>query len=188
MTNTKTNTNINTPSTPTHAHMIRKPNWELELFNFFAFTREKNLHLNWKFRNCASWTCDGIKCMTGEDLYAELRDAGETPFAVYKALRELGFESVHEMVASKLEEIPRAFARYGDVCLYPLDQNALIIGASPEGLAVIGSSNAQATSFDRLGMEHAVCIAEPPFIWALMPDGLISLPITENCIFYKVGE
>lgn len=175
-------------STPTHAHLVRKPNWEIELYEFFAFTRQRELSLNWKFRNCASWTCDAIEKMTGEDLYAELRDAGETPFAVYKALRGLGFESVNEMVASKLEEIPRAFARYGDVCLYPLDQNALEIGASPEGLAEIASPDAEATTFDRIGMTHAVCITEPPFVWALMPDGLISLPITEKCIFYKVGE
>lgn len=166
--------------------MTRHNNWEQILSDFYLETDNNGLALDWGSSNCAAWSLEAVKRMTGVDLYEEFVGKVDSPQSAYKAIKAAGFDTFDELVASRLEEVPMAFAKRGDLCLYPVEADqALYHGPS----AVLGGAAlGEGSTAQSLGMSYAMCLAEPPHVWALIATGKISLPITKQCIFFKVGE
>lgn len=175
------------------SEMQRLPGWDIRLYKFLNKTRREGYTLDWNHFNCALWSADAVMHITGVDIYAEYRGKVDSPLSAYKAIRSHGFNSIVEVMDAKLDRIARGLSTYGDLVLVPapevMGHNLEVSLASPGNGAVIGSPDAQASSsWQELGISHALCIVEPPFFWSLNELGLMQLPMTDDCIVYGVGH
>jgi hypothetical protein len=92
--------------------MIRRLDWPDRL----AAALEAACHDAWTpERHCALWAADVVLAMTDVDLAAPYR--GLAVSDAYRAMREVGHESIADALAAELEQVPLAFARRGDVVL-----------------------------------------------------------------------
>jgi hypothetical protein len=167
--------------------LYRLPNWEGALFRFFQETDSNALTFDWESANCGAWTCEAFKAITGYDLYEEFRPIICSPISAYKAVKLAGYDSLETLVASRLEAIPRAMARPGDLCLRPVESDLCGIPGPSAVMLRLGAPNAFPTASSP-GISYAMCIADPPHVWAMIDTGRVALPSTPDCLYFKIGQ
>lgn len=101
--------------------MLRRvPDWPARLTA--AIGDRRRARGAWGVNDCALFTCDCVRAMTGVDMAAEFRGTYRCAFGAARRLRDVGggdLERLVEVTARRLEipEIPPAFASAGDVGL-----------------------------------------------------------------------
>lgn len=172
----------------------RRKDWEEQFVAFIHKSQADSIFCDWVHYNCASWVSDAIVLMSTDavDLYAEFRGKSKSPATACRMIKESGFKHLGEIVASKLESKPNAFATRGDVILTPAIPTPIALG--DEDIKVLGGSawdgprsGADPQFWSFLGMPYAVCLADPPFAWNITEHGIDRLPITSDCLTYDVG-
>lgn len=174
--------------------LVRRFDWEHRLVEFLMDCRKEKICLDWEFINCTSWVCDAIEVMTGVDLYAEFRGDStiKSPASAMRAIKNAGFGTLTDVVASRLNPKPLAFATKGDVILYPIE-SVSVFGVSTPTLDLEpfhdGGPRPESDRQKLLAttMPYALCIGDPPVAWNLTEEGLISVPINSSCLAFDVG-
>lgn len=113
--------------------LSRLPDWRAR---FAAEMNRQRLEpFSWGTQDCAlGLACGAVQAITGEDLAVGFRSKYRGPVAAKRVLREAGFETLGDLVASMLPEIPPAFAETGDLGLIESD------GPFGEALSVVDVS------------------------------------------------
>lgn len=111
------------------------------------------MKLDWGHINCTQFSGSGIEAITGHDPYVEGEWEGhfQDEWEAGKEIRRRGFETLDDVIADLFPEIPLAFVMPGDV--------VLIKSAAWDGES-------------RIVMPHGVALADPPFFYAVTPEGL----------------
>lgn len=119
--------------------LTRLDDWRVRLAA--EMDRQRRDPFTWGTHDCALGLAAGaVEAITGADLRVGWRSAYKTPAGALKALRAKGYESVADVVADLLPEIPPAFADVGDIGLIedatgPMGQALCVVDAS--GLIVM---------------------------------------------------
>lgn len=102
----------------------RLPDWRARLAA--EMDRQRRDSFSWGTQDCALGLAAGaVEAITGADLRVGWRSTYRTPRGALKAIRAKGFDSLPDLIASLLPEIPPAFADVGDIGLIPVDDGAL---------------------------------------------------------------
>ena len=146
-------------------NIIRRPDWAERFTNFVTWSQLSIEDMDWNNINCGSWVGKAVEVMTDYDLYCDFRGYTSDATKAYKRLRELGFETLDDYVASQLPEIPIGMTRRGDLVLVPAEGD-----------------------FCGIGMSHALAVAEPPHFLAMTNYGLGRGNLYEASRAFAVGE
>ena len=95
--------------------MSRREGWEIALAQTMSAALKKPHE--WGENDCVTFAADCVCAMTGEDPLGDLRGTYDSPLSAARLIKNAGFESLGDMLAAHLEEIPPADARRGDVVL-----------------------------------------------------------------------
>jgi hypothetical protein len=164
--------------------LIRRYDWDIRFTEYIADSVREAVVLDWNDFNCASWVADGIIEMTGVDLYEDFRDLQMgSPAGTYKAIRAKGFESLDDIVLSRLPEKGLVFLQRGDVCLVPASTSLAHGGQASDRTA----SSDQEVDYCALGMPNAIALVDPPFAWNITPEGVGRIPLSEAVRAFAVG-
>lgn len=161
--------------------LTRLPNWDARLVEYISETRREGIVLDWEFFNCASWVCGAIDAMTGTNIYEPFEGKSDSPISAWKMIKEHGFNSLADIVASQLPEKPLNRVARGDVVLYPTES---IGEAACERRRLVSDL----PDYSALGMSVAVCLADPPVAWNLSEGGLVAVPLVDCVLAFAVGE
>lgn len=71
----------------------------------------------WGAADCCTWAAAAVEAQTGIDLMAEFRGAYKSKTGAARALRDIGAGTLVETMDAKLERIPPAWAKRGDVVM-----------------------------------------------------------------------
>lgn len=162
--------------------LTRKDNWQQIFVEFLQESQNEGVVCDWEFFNCTSWVCDGIEAITGVDLYAPYRGRSNSIASAWRMIKEAGFKSLDDIIASQLPEIPVAFAQRGDMVLVPVPAMQL-----PIMTAARSGTDLSAQTFSDVGMPHAVCLADPPIFYNLTEVGITREPLTMATRAFRVG-
>lgn len=119
--------------------LTRLPDWRARLAT--EMDRQRRDPFAWGAHDCALGLAAGaINAITGTDLAAPWRGRYATPTGAARVLRKRGFDTLADLAASELPEIPCAFAGVGDIGVIdteegPLSQALCVVDAS--GLIVL---------------------------------------------------
>ncbi|WP_266030436.1 DUF6950 family protein [Brucella intermedia] len=95
---------------------MRHPEWEKRLV---AVTEA---HLNtpmvWGQSDCVLLAADVVEAVLGDDPAKDIRGKYKSKAGAYRLIRQRGFKSVADVLASLFEEIPVALAQRGDLGVY----------------------------------------------------------------------
>lgn len=160
--------------------LVRRPDWSIRLSEFLQESVREGVSLDWEYFNCVSWACDAAEAMTGVDLYEEFRGKSNSLASTWALIHKSGYSSFEEILASRLQEIPPAFARRGD----------FVLGS---GAPVSGP---QAQSFDSEGNEPAslpcmplaVGICDGTVYWSISEHGVGRAPREMAVKAFAIGE
>ena len=90
----------------------------------------------WGKTDCALRACHVAQAITGVDLAERYAGRYSTPLGAARVIRRAGFDTLAELVADALPEIPTARARRGDlVVIDTQDGDALGVAMPPHCLA-----------------------------------------------------
>lgn len=138
--------------------MKRLPGWRARLDAMFDEIRRTPF--DWAGHDCALTLASGaILAITGEDVSKPYRGRYQTERGALLVLRKAGFETLEELAASLLPEVPVSFARVGDIVTYPMD--------------------------DPFGCTFGVVNGERAFV--LRPEGIGTMDILQARKAFKVG-
>lgn len=118
--------------------LARLPDWRAR---FAAeMDRQRRDPFAWGSQDCALGLAAGaVEAITGADLRVGWRSKYKTPAGALKAIKAKGFDSLPDLLASLLPEVPPAFADVGDIGVIeadgPLKQALCVVDAS--GLIVL---------------------------------------------------
>lgn len=118
--------------------LTRLPDWRARLAA--EMDRQRRDPFAWGRHDCALGLAAGaVTALTGADLAAPWRGRYRSPSSARRALHKAGFNTLADLVASLLPEIPPAFADVGDIGVIaadgPLGQALCVVDAS--GLIVL---------------------------------------------------
>ena len=135
--------------------MIRGINWPQDLSRF-CLAHSDTPH-EWGEWDCVIFCAKAVEIMTGEDLIADIRGNWTTKVGAARVIKNNGFDSLGDMVASRLEEKPLPFIGRGDL--------VLCNGEDGEFIAIVMGHN---------------CVAPGP-------NGLNSVPMSYAERGFKIG-
>jgi len=157
------------PARTLKATGVRYHDWSVRFAQFIldAQGNQEKLILDWGTHSCASWVCQMVEAITGEDVHKDF--AGYTTAeGAAKAILKAGYKNLDELVADYFQEIPGAFVMAGDIVLVP---------------AVLGESLLESTV-----MPNTMAVADPPFYRLVDPAGLAHGPLHLAKHFFAVGR
>lgn len=116
----------------------RVKGWEQRLYA--ATVTAMGKRHEWGRHDCVTFAADVVHAMTGEDLMDGLRGTYDGPVGAAAVLRGLGVESVGDLAALYLPEVPPSMARRGDIVLAesPHEFLAVCVGRTAVGPSEAG--------------------------------------------------
>lgn len=121
----------------------RIPTWRVALHQTIEAHRREPFV--WGQHDCALFTADCVRAMTGLDLASGFRGSYSTPAGSVRALKRAGFTDLVALVASFFAEIHPMMARAGDIAALETEdgwavgmvagEQVLFLG--PEGLGAV---------------------------------------------------
>ncbi|WP_439710867.1 DUF6950 family protein [Brucella anthropi] len=95
---------------------MRNHDWEKRL----VATTEAHLNtpLVWGQSDCILTVADVVDAVLGDDPAKDIRGKYKSKAGAYRLIRQRGFKSVADVLASLFEEIPVALAQRGDLGVY----------------------------------------------------------------------
>lgn len=153
----------------------RYPDWTARWAHFIKDSLDlwEDLKLDWGGVNCTQFSGQGVEALTGHNPYEEggWADKFGTPQEAADAIVEAGFNTLDDLIAALFPEVPLSMAWPGDVVL---------IAAAPQGDLSVGVVQK---------MPHGVALADPPFFYAVTPEGLGRGPLyTQAVRAFAVGR
>lgn len=137
---------------------MRLNDWEVRLRAVLACWRDRDFE--WSTADCSNLICETTTALTAApDKLADLRGRYHDAESAASLIRELGFENLGDLIASRWPEVPPAFAHRGDIGFCP--------GVTPMCLSIVMGPT-------------VVCVNEKG-------RGLYSLPRTKLRRAFKVG-
>lgn len=95
---------------------MRHPEWEKRLV---AVTEA---HLStpivWGKSDCVLLAADVVNAVRGDDPASDIRGSYKSKTGAYRLIKQNGFSSVRDVLASRFEEVPVAMAQRGDLGIY----------------------------------------------------------------------
>ncbi|MDQ7775251.1 MAG: hypothetical protein Q4615_04710 [Paracoccus aminovorans] len=139
--------------------LTRLPDWRAR---FAAeMDRQRRDPFAWGTQDCALGLAAGaVEAITGADLRVGWRSKYKTPAGALKAIKAKGFDSLPDLIASLLPEVPPAFADVGD------------IGVIEESDGALG---------------HALCVVDASGLIVLTDAGHGRRPRADMIRAFKVG-
>lgn len=159
----------------------RRFDWAERLSKFLHELEVEAPEFDWDHFNCASCWADAVEEMTGYDFYADYR-AAETAVEVARIAKSKGFNSPQDALAV-FPTKPISRAMRGDLLLVPRRSmsGVLFDQKRPDGSDrpefVDGDLLCRGGPVDESIFCQTICLAEPPYFWALSNVGLIRLAI-----------
>jgi hypothetical protein len=140
------------------------PVWNLRFINYVRETSEDPECLldqnNWSKHSCVSWAAGAVEAMTGENPYSSLCEGITTPLSAVKLIKQNGFNSLSDMLASMFEEVPVTLLQKGDITLSLARWDRVSQGHMSSEV-----------------IDYAIGIADPPYIWLLGEEGVGTAPL-----------
>ena len=173
----------NKVNSPRVVELTRLPDWSERLTEFLVEAQRSadSMQLDWTALTCALWASDVIEVMTGVNMLEEIGISGkyEGPVSAARAIKDAGFDNLEDFVMAWFghKEVAPIFAQRGDLLLVPARGDA-VSGKLPSGTTPILTSHNQEGSLSETAthgeetMQVALAIADPPFFWAVNPEGL----------------
>ncbi len=95
---------------------MRHHDWEKRL----VATTEAHLYtpLVWGRSDCILTVADAVEAVLDDDPAKDIRGKYKSKVGAYRLVRQRGFKSVADVLASRFEEIPVALAQRGDLGVY----------------------------------------------------------------------
>ncbi len=95
---------------------MRHPEWEKRL----VAVTEAHLStpLVWGKSDCILTAADAVEAVLGDDPAKDIRGNYKSKTGAYRLIRQRGFKSVSDVLASQFEEVPVALAQRGDLGVY----------------------------------------------------------------------
>ena len=145
--------------------LVRRDDWQERWSIFVGESLRENIKCDWEFNSCASWSMLGVEEVTGYDFYESWRAHDIKSAAdAYKALLKMGFSSLDEAAEYHFVEKPLVFANRADIVMVPTEE------------------------YIEAGMPNAMGLADPPFAWVLMSEGLGRVPLLDCTRCFAVGS
>ncbi len=134
----------------------RRKDWMSRWVHFIVDSQAlgSDLSLDWETMNCLKWACMGVEAITGYNPYEAFDPADNSLREVLRTIKDRGYDNLDQIIESHYPEIPISLAQQGDLVLVAADWDGSVDTAT---LQV---------------MPHGVALADPPFFWCVMPDGL----------------
>lgn len=142
--------------------MSKHHNWRerLHLFmhDLLVQNNQGNVEFSWESHpsspysfHCISFGSKIVEVQTGKDLYENMLGGAYFTNATgaYKALLQMGYKSMPQLLGSLFQEVRPSYAQTGDLLLVP---------GVPEGDLFTG---------DEQGFNYAVALADPPNYWVI---------------------
>lgn len=148
----------------------RLPNWDVNLTHFMVKSqmRASTLKLDWANTTCTSWVGEAIEVITGYNPYESFKGRHKSIASACRAIKEAGFTTLDDLIASMFVEIPVAFAQRGDL---------ILAAAARSARGISEAYTEQHGEFEETEgaqvMPNAVGLADPPRYWAIGPEGLV---------------
>ena len=120
--------------------MERIEGWEIKLDDFIK--SRQNQKFDWGVHDCALFSCDAIREVTGKDVAYFFREKYNDKFSAYKLLQQFGGSGLEETFDKlckefDMPEIDMAFAGRGDLVLCNVPT---VINEELPSLGIIGMS------------------------------------------------
>lgn len=144
-------------------NLSRLPDWELRLTEYIMDSRNAGagLQMDWEATTCTSWVGGAIEAVTGVDPYQPWKGRHKDAFEAIRRIREGGFNSLEELIASLFVEIPPVMAQRGDIGFILARWNA----DRPQGWEF--EEDDPADPFAK-----GLVVVDGPFVWGLTEGGL----------------
>lgn len=107
--------------------MMRLPDWECRLHEFLL--SKEGVVFTWGETDCALFSADAVRAITGEDLAAEFRGRYRSCAGASRALQRYGAGTLEATIDAKLPTIGKAYARRGDLVMASAGMLGICIGA-----------------------------------------------------------
>lgn len=95
---------------------MRHPEWEKRLVS--VTEAHLNTPLVWGLSDCILTAADAVEAVMGDDPAKDIRGEYKSKTGAYRLIKQRGFGSVSDVLASRFEEIPVALAQRGDLGVY----------------------------------------------------------------------
>jgi len=142
---------------------MRRPDWTIRWTEFMKDSMDLAVEtrLDWDDDGitCTSWAGDGIEALTGANPFDPYRGSFNGILGACKAIKESGFKSLDDLIASLFQEVPVGMAQTGDLVL---------VRSVDWAQTALEHNEYKVTAI----MPHAVALVDPPLYWAVTEQGL----------------
>ena len=114
--------------------MERTQGWEQRL-NAMMMAAINTPH-EWGVHDCVTFAADAVEAMTGVDPIADLRGEWAGPLSARRLLTDEGVDTIGDMAAKRLPEIPVSMARRGDIVFCDSDEGGFL--GVMQGRSIVG--------------------------------------------------
>lgn len=165
---------------------VRRVDWEIRFTHFMHESKQlqSDLILDWEHITCTSWVGQGIEEITGMNPYEPFDGLHKSIAQACRTIRQSGFSNLDDLIAALFGhgEIPIAYATRGDLVLAPIVEGWC---SEPQQ---DGPDDLVSASDATLVMPHGVALADPPFYWAVTPQGLGKGPLSTAHRVFAIGR
>lgn len=127
----------------------RRIDWPVRFTEFMKDSLDLalELKLDWEFVSCTSFVGDGIEAITDENPFDPYRDQFKDAIGAARVIKQAGFSTLDDLIASAFDEVPVGMAQTGDV--------VLVKSMQPSDV-----------------MPHGLGLVDPPLFFAVNEEGL----------------